>query len=397
MLEQEGWYVIREMKDRGLSISEISRRLGISRTTVRRYLKSGMVPQYHRGPAGSSIEPFLPLMREMIDQHNLSAVRIHEELRKKGFRGSYSLVKMHSRPMRNDRKIIAVDRYETDPGKQSEVDFGEFGYIAEDGKRRRLYTFSMILGYSRMRYAEYTTDISTENVIRMHLNAFRYFHGYTDTILYDNTKQIVLERKIPSSESRFNPRFLNFAEYYGFVVRLCYPYRAQTKGKIESTIKYLRNNFWNGRSFSSLEDINVQLLSWLDSVNNRVHGTTHEIPRERLAKEHLNPVGRIPEYFTRREEVRKVSRDCYVAWKGNRYSVPWIHAGREALVIEDSAVKIQISGSTVAEHDILPGTGRISRKKEHFQGLLKEIRDQNRALFETAVEKRDLKRYDEVA
>ncbi|MCL4327992.1 MAG: IS21 family transposase [Candidatus Thermoplasmatota archaeon] len=275
MLEQEGWYVIREMKDRGLSISEISRRLGISRTTVRRYLKSGMVPQYHRGPAGSSIEPFLPLMREMIDQHNLSAVRIHEELRKKGFRGSYSLVKMHSRPMRNDRKIIAVDRYETDPGKQSEVDFGEFGYIAEDGKRRRLYTFSMILGYSRMRYAEFTTDVSTRNVIRLHLNAFRFFRGYTDTILYDNMKQVVLERKIKASESRFNGEFMSFAEYYGIVVRLCHPYRAQTKGKIENTIKYLRYNFWAGRTFESLQDMNAQCHEWLQKVNSQVHGTTH--------------------------------------------------------------------------------------------------------------------------
>ena len=106
--------MIRSMKDQGLSISEISRRLGISRTTVRRYLKSGKVPQYHRDPAGSMIETFLPLVREMIDRHNLSAVRIYEELRKKGFKGSYSLVKQYSRPMRNDRKILAVYRYETD-------------------------------------------------------------------------------------------------------------------------------------------------------------------------------------------------------------------------------------------------------------------------------------------
>ena len=389
--------MIRNMIEKGISISEIARKLGIDRKTVRKYANSDGIPVKRNPGRGSRLDPYRDRIRELIDAYNLSAVRILEEIRALGYDGGYTILKEYCSSIRKDRRISAVYRYETDPGKQSQVDFGSFGIMHMDGIRKRLYAFSMILGYSRMRYAEYTTDISTENFIRMHLNAFRYFHGYTDTILYDNTKQIVLERKIPSSESRFNPRFLNFAEYYGFVVRLCYPYRAQTKGKIESTIKYLRNNFWNGRSFSSLEDINVQLLSWLDSVNNRVHGTTHEIPRERLAKEHLNPVGRIPEYFTRREEVRKVSRDCYVAWKGNRYSVPWIHAGREALVIEDSAVKIQISGSTVAEHDILPGTGRISRKKEHFQGLLKEIRDQNRALFETAVEKRDLKRYDEVA
>ena len=387
--------MIRSLKDQGLSISEISRKLGISRTTVRRYLKSGKVPQYHRDSAGSMIEPFLPQLRDLIDRHNLSAVRIYEELRKKGFQGSYSLVKQYSRPMRNDRKILAVYRYETDPGKQAQVDFGEFGYMEIDGKRRKLYAFSMILGYSRMRYVEYTTDISTRNVIRMHLNAFRYFGGYTDTILYDNMKQVVLDRKLKASDSTFNGEFMSFSEYYGIIVRLCYPYRAQTKGKIENTIKYLRYNFWAGRSFESLQDINVQCQEWLQKVNSQIHGTTHEIPYERLLNEKLNPLDSVQAYPIRIEEIRKISRDCYVSYRGNRYSVPWVHAGRVARVIESSTLKIQVDSQIVAEHDILPGTGRISRKKEHFEGLLKAIRDQNTGNFQTRVEKRDLSEYEE--
>lgn len=220
--------MIRSLKNQGLSISEISRRLGINGTTVRKYLKSGKVLQYHKDPAGSMIKSFLPLMRDLIDRHNLHAVRIYEELRKKGFSGSYSIVKQHSRPMRNDRKILAVYRYETDPGKQSQVDFGKFGYVETDVKRRKLYAFKMILGFSRMKYAELTTDISTHNVIRLHLNTFRYFGGYTDTIFYDNMKQVVLDRKLKTSDSTFNRELMCFSEYYGITVRLCYPYRAQT-------------------------------------------------------------------------------------------------------------------------------------------------------------------------
>ena len=244
---------------------------------------------------------------------------------------------------------------------------------------------------------EFTTDISTENVIRVHLNAFRFFGGYTDTILYDNMKQVVLERKIRASESVFNRKFMDFSEYCGFIVRLCYPYRPQTKGKIESTIKYVRYNFWAGRSFESLTDINVQCSEWLHRVNSSIHGTTHLIPAELLKEEKLNPVDRTPEYFTRREETRKVSRECYVSWNGNRYSVPWIYAGREALVTEEKTLKIEIGKQVVAEHEILPGTGRISRKKEHFDGLLKTIREENRTALETVVEKRDLSRYEEVS
>ena len=94
------------------------------------------------------------------------------------------------------------------------MDFGEFGNIEIDGKRRKLYAFRMILGFSRMRYAEFATDLSTRNVIRMHLNAFRYFGVCTDTILYDNMKQVAIDRKLKASESRFNGGFTSFSEYY---------------------------------------------------------------------------------------------------------------------------------------------------------------------------------------
>ena len=101
-------------------------------------------------------------------------------------------------------------------------------------------------------------------------------------------------------------------------MRLCYPYRVQTKGKIENTIKYLRYNFWAGRSFESLPDINAQCQEWLQRVNSRIHGTTHEIPYERSKKEQLNPMDSVQEYSGRIEDVRKISRDCYVSYKGNR-------------------------------------------------------------------------------
>ena len=118
------------------------------------------------------------------------------------------------------------------------------------------------------------------------------------------------------------------------------------------------------------------------------------MPRERLWREKLNPMDSVPGYFTRKEETRKVSRDCYVSWKGNRYSVPWIYARREALVTEESTLRIQVDSHVIAEHEILSGTGRISRNREHFEGLLRIIRDNNVSRFETMVEKRDLSQYE---
>ncbi|MCW6169343.1 MAG: IS21 family transposase [Thermoplasmatales archaeon] len=384
-------------KEQGMNISEIARRTGVSRKTVRKYIAMEKPAKYSREGRQSVIAPYTDYVRGRIDKYNLSAVRIYDEIGEKGYLGSYTTVKRLCRELRKDRRVQAVYRYETKPGKQSQVDFGEFGYIDMDGKRRKLYAFSMILGYSRMRYAEFTTDISTENVIKMHLNAFSFFGGFTDTILYDNLKQIVIDRKIKASESRFNEKFMDFAEYYGIAIRLCYPYRPETKGKIESTIKYLRYNFWTGRTFDSLSDINVQCQEWLKKVNSQIHGTTHETPLERLKDEKLNPLSSVPAYMTRKEESRKISRDCYVSYKGNRYSVPWKYAGRECMVIEESsALKIEVDASIVADHSILSGTGRISRKKEHFEGLLKAIREENSAVYRQIVETRDLKKYEDV-
>ena len=166
-------------------------------------------------------------------------------------------------------------------------------------------------------------------------------------------KQVVIGRKIRASESRFNQKFMDFAEYYGIVIRLCYPYRPETKGKIENTIKYVRNNFWAGRTFESPSDINVQCREWLKKVNSQVHGTTHEIPLHRMKDERLNPLSTVPPYMTRKEESRKISRDCYVSYKGNRYSVPWKYAGRKCRIIEESSViGIEVDSVAIADHSI---------------------------------------------
>ena len=390
--------MIRNLKEMGMSNRDIARELGVSRNTVSRMLKKTRIQDRKRKRKGSKLDPYRDRIHALIDEHNLSAVRILEEIRKLGYNGGYTILKEYCRELRKDRRIQAVYRYETGPGKQSQVDFGEFGRIEIDGKRKKLYAFSILLGYSRTRYAEFTGDISTNNVIKMHLNSFAFFGGYTDTMLYDNMKQVVLDRKIKASESTFNPKFMDFAEYYGIVVRLCYPYRPQTKGKIESTIKYLRNNFFNGRTFQDMNDLNNQRREWLKKVNSQIHGTTHEIPYQRLKDEKLNPLTSVPPYMTRKEESRKISIDCYVSYKGNRYSVPWKFAGRECRVIEESSsIRIEVDSIAIADHSILSGSGRISRKKEHFEGLLKAIRDENAAVYGQMVETRDLKRYEDVA
>ena len=387
--------MIREMRNRGMKITEIAKELGMSRPTVRKYLKSRKPPEYGKKKRASKLEEFKPYVRERIDEYNLSSVRILEEIKKKGYTGGYTILKDYCRTLRKDRAIKAVIRFETDPGKQAQVDFAEFGYIEIDGKRKKLYCFSYILGYSRYRYVEFIVDISTQSLIKLHLNAFRYTGGIPSEILYDNLKQVVLVRRINASESTFNRAFMQLSEYYGFTVRLCYPRRPQTKGKTERNIGYVRGNFFNGRIFESLSDTNAQCAEWLVEANGKVNATTGRIPAEALKDEILATMNRFPEFTCSISETRKVSRECYVHYNSNRYSVPWKYAGRNCMVKEENGkIRISIDGETI-EHDILPGSGKISRRKEHFEGLLKAIRDRNIRNYTIDVEKRDLHEYEE--
>jgi hypothetical protein len=186
---------------------------------------------------------------------------------------------------------------------------------------------------------------------------------------------------LKSSDSVWNILFENFFTYHGFVPRLCKPGKdgAKTKGKIERTGQFIRSNFFMGLEFTSLDDINGKAIGWCNKVNALVHGTTNVIPFERMKEEKLTPVDSKPPYQIVITEHRSVSRDCFISFRGNKYSVPWKNAGREAkLFIRETKMDIEIGGENVCTHEIVPGTHRLVKVKEHFAGLYKEIWHRNR-------------------
>ncbi len=399
--------MIRELHAQGLSITEISDKTGFDRKTVRKYLSLTSVPEpKKRVKRESKLDKYRDYIIQKLNEGPFTAARLLRELQEMGFTGKYTIVKDFVRKVRPEQGIQAVYRYETKPGIQAQIGWSEFGRAEIDGKVLKLYCFNMILGYSRMRYIEFTVSIDVYTLMQCHLNAFRYFGRYTNEILYDNMKQVVITRALKSSDSEWNAKFEDFFRHYGFIPRLCRPYRAQAKGKIENNIGYVRRDFFLGRSFASIQDMNSQALLWLNRVNSSVHGTTHEIPLERLKSEELKPIDLVPEYFVIREEARKISRDCFISYLENKYSVPYKYAGREAtLQIFDGKFRVIVGGEQICEHEILTGSGRESRNKEHFRGLLSEILKENKAAvnkprcpllkFESPeVEKRSLSVYD---
>lgn len=371
--------MLRDLFDDGLSISEIARQTGHDRKTISKYINSETPPlRKKRTEKPGKLDPYKDYIIGRLNEHPLSALRLYREIQDQGFKGKYGIVKNFVREVKPKVDAPAIYRYETKPGIQAQVDWAECGKIEIDGKTRKLYCFTMILGFSRMRYAEFTLQTDVFTLIQCHKNAFHYFGGYPQEILYDNMKQIVLDRKQVSSESKWNSRFEDFFKHYGFIPRLCRPYRPQTKGKIESTVKFVKRDFFMGGDFASFSDINQQLQHWLFRVNASIQGTTHEIPAEKLKEEGLNKLDEVTPYQIAREESRKISSDSHLSYLGNKYSVPYKFAGRIArLQIWDTSFAVFVGNELVCRHEIIPGHGRVSRNKDHFKGLLSEILKHN--------------------
>lgn len=398
--------MIRELHAQGLSITAISDKTGFDRKTVRKYLNLTTIPEpRQRAKIDSKLDKYKDYIVKKLQEGPFTAVRLFREIQDMGFTGKCTIVRDFVRKVRPEQGVQAVYRYETKPGVQAQVDWSEFGKVKIDGKMLKLYCFNMILGYSRMRYIEFTLSIDVNTLIQCHLNAFHHFGGYTNEILYDNMKQVVIKRALTSSDSEWNTKFEDFFRHYGFIPRLCRPYRAQTKGKIENNVSYVRRDFFLGGSFSSLADMNSQATIWLNRVNSSVHGTTHEIPLERLKSEELKSIDGISAYLVIREESRMISRECFISYLGNKYSVPYRFAGREAtLQIFDRSFKVIVGGELACEHEIMHGNCRMSRVREHFKGLLGEVMKENKAAMarsqsilkfsETEVEKRSLSVYE---
>jgi len=381
MLFKETWMEIRQLYQQGLSLSEIARQLKIDRKTVRKYAQHIIQPSYPKRPAiRSLLDPYKDYLENRLAQYDLSAHRLFQEIKQQGYSGCYSGLAASISQIKKDYRQQAVLRFETLPGEQAQVDWGYLGEIYDQDKRSfiKLYCFFMILGYSRMLYAEVFETMKFENFLKGHNDAFLYFGGYSREILYDNLKSVVIKRTLLAKDSDFNKKFMDFSGYYGFKPILCRPYKPNTKGKIEKSVDYVKQNFYLGRSFLSLHDINQQLKMWLEEANSRLHYTTHERPLDRLKRETLIRLAHKTLYDLTPFYWRKVSRDCFFSYGGNFYSVPHFYAGKEiTLRFDGNEIEIFYRKNKIAQHALIKGKGQFIRNENHFEGLL-EIRCRHR-------------------
>ena len=230
-----------------------------------------------------------------------------------------------------------------------------------------IWLFSLVLGHSRHLFARFVLRQTLEEVVRCHLAAFQALGGVPREILYDRMKAAVIDADA-QGRAIFNKTLLDLAAHFGFSPRACKPYRAKTKGKVERPFRYIRQDFFLGRSFRNLEDLNGQLHDWLDrTANRRRHGTTRRLIDEAFAKEQqvLQPPPAVPFRSLLRLE-RRITRDGMISVDGNLYSVPDGTRRRvvEVQVLADE-LRIYEDGRLIAMHQPLIGRGQRALAAGH--------------------------------
>lgn len=325
---------ILELHRSGLSQRAIARKLGISRNTVKKYIErpeSSFTPSEKRCRK-SVLDPYHKMIEAWLEEdEHYTGTWIYDRLVNQGYSGSYETVKRKVGRLKKQRQKIAYVRFETNPGHQAQVDFGEFQVQLPNGDTRKLYLFSMILGYSRKMYTELVERCDMPHFLDSHIHSFEYFGGIPEQILYDRMKNVYIGRI--TGKDQFNTTLVGFSIHYGFTPKVAPAYAAWVKGKVERPYTFIREGFWRGYGYVDTERANLDLAAWMLKKDERIHGTTHEKISNRFDREqpHLYPLPR-QAFDTSYRVYRKVYKDCTVHFEGNTYVLPHTLVGEQVLL-----------------------------------------------------------------
>lgn len=295
MLTQEKLVEIHVLHRQGKSVRAIARELGLSRNTVRRYLRDlTATPQYsHRAPRPTKLDRYKAYLQARIEAakpHWIPATVLCDEIRARGYDGGISQLKVYVAQFKSAKAEDPVVRFETPPGQQMQVDFTTISR-----NRVKLKAFVATLGYSRTTYVRFSEHERQDDWLTGITEAFQYFGGVPREVLFDNAKTIMIERDaFGEGQHRWNAQLLNLAKDYGFLARACRPYRARTKGKVERFNGYLKHSFITPLAATlkqaglrlDVATANAHVGPWLERVaHQRIHGTTDVKPQVRLDEE----------------------------------------------------------------------------------------------------------------
>jgi len=359
----------------GWGTKRIAAELGCSRNTVKRYIATGGWADYRRPRRSRTLDGLEDWLAERFRQHRGNADVVRQDLaREHGVEVSLRTVERAVAHLRQElqAEARACVRFETPPGRQLQIDFGELRVPIGDEKLR-VYLFVATLGYSRRCYVQAFRHERQSAWFDGIEAAFAHFGGVPRELLFDNARALVEQHDAATREVRFNGRLHAFARYWGFRPRACAPYRARTKGKDERGVGYVKHNAIAGHTFASWAALEAHLAWWMREIADpRIHGTTGEPPIERFQREAaaLGPIDGRPPFRQLRDLIRRVQADCCIELDTNAYSVPWRLIGETVrVVVAGGRVSIQHGGQEVAAHPETAGRRQRLIEPAHFAGI----------------------------
>ncbi len=360
-------FTVKTLHEKGYSQRAISRELGISRKTVKKYLdkiksEGVKVPKIEK-------EKVLNQYHEDIKswyQQGLSGVLIQEKLLKeKSLKTSYATVSRYLKQFKTSEVYIPLL---AKPGEEAQVDFGYLGRFVKDDKTVKVWVFSMVLSHSRYSYNCLVTDQSIKSFINCHIQAFEYFGAVPQTVKIDNLKAGVITPNF--YEPTIQTQYADFLQYYGSAPITARVRRGQDKGKVEAGVKYVKNNFLKRIEHKDYYRLEKELSDWTNNTaNKRLHGTTKKIPEQVFLSVEKQQMINLPDkrYEIYTIEKRKVNNYAHINYKNNYYSVPYIFMGEELIIkSNDNILKIYKDAEQVAIHQISTKQGEFITKDEHL-------------------------------
>ena len=392
----KGWIVIHKIKSlydngNGLTERKIAKELGLSRNTVSKYLhmpETEMARQLDELARTKKLDAYRAYIIQLLQTYpNLSAVKVMRKLKEKidSLAVSDRSVRRYIQALKDEINFKQPRYYEPVvdmvPGVQCQVDGGELRGVMIGGKETTVYFMVFVLSYSRLMHVSLSArPIDTQTLIYQHDAAFRYFGGMPQECVYDQTKLVVIHEIF--RELKLNQRFHQYATGAGFHIRACEGYDPESKGKVESGVKYVKQNGLYGETFTDWKSLETYLADWLDTVaNKRLHGTTGQQPwvhYDNEEKVKMQPY-LTPSCLQNKStayETRQVDKTSLISWQSNKYSVPMAYQSAKVGV---SAYAGQLlinnlaNGDRIAEHVISLEKGQIIKNTHHYRDIQQRV------------------------
>lgn len=357
-----------------VNYSELARRYDCDYRTIKKYFQGVEGEDKQRKKKESKLTSYKGIIDQKYDT-GCTAMAVYCFIKKKGFDGSYSIVKRYCHRRRNEETKKATIRFETNPGLQAQVDWKEkVTMFTRSGEAVEINIFLMLLGFSRMKYLELTLDKSQSTLFACMINALEYFEGVPKEIIFDNMRTVVDQGRSNYQNAVINDKFYQFSKDMGFEVWACRVYRPQTKGKVEALAKLMSRLEPYNYEFNNIEELSEIVHSFNEDLNREISQATYKIPFNlwQKEKEYLLalPNQELLDGYFQQPITRTVSKESMITYKYNKYSLNPQYIGKTvSLEVEKNNLKIFYNNILIATHEI--SGKKFNYKLEDYVSILK--------------------------